>query len=354
MRKNRLPLFVLVLAVLACQVGAPNTPAASPAAPLTPQAAESEPAASPLPPPGDAPPTPPAAPTGAPSAAPGEPLPPFEVDLSQQFAGPVDLAVWTPGAYAGVDASLPVNLDTVANLPVLENLTPDQRAFLAANGFVVIHSQEPQFADIRTRVSEVHGQPYFLTSDAAYHALHLLFDEMLKAIERQWLRPAMIVMTRAVLDEVIASLALVQGSALHGETEQAAAYLSVALKLFDPQAALDASVVEFASAQVEQILLAAGRERSVLFPEFEDDYGAYKPVGHYAGDPELENYFRGMTWYGRVHFQLKDAQNPAFKPSRVPLIITLALRRARLGGSSGFGCLGGDAPGLEFHRRPQR
>ena len=69
----------------------------------------------------------------------------------------------------------------------------------------------------------------------------------------------------------------------------------------------------------------------MLFPDFQDDYGAYKPVGHYAGDPDLETYFRGMTWFGRVHFRLIDPDNPHFVPSRVPLIVTLALRRAQLG-----------------------
>jgi hypothetical protein len=67
----------------------------------------------------------------------------------------------------------------------------------------------------------------------------------------------------------------------------------------------------------------------VLFPDFGDDYGAYKPVGHYAGDPELEAYFRGMTWFGRVNFILEDESS-----SRVPLLITLALRRAAIGEDS--------------------
>jgi hypothetical protein len=37
-----------------------------------------------------------------------------------------------------------------------------------------------------------------------------------------------------------------------------------------------------------------------------------------------------MTWLGRTHFRLSDPTNPSFKPSRVPLIITLALRRAQV------------------------
>jgi hypothetical protein len=79
-------------------------------------------------------------------------------------------------------------------------------------------------------------------------------------------------------------------------------------------------------------MAGGGKDYSALFPDFQDDYGAYKPVGHYASDPDLEAYFRGMTWLGRVHFLLQDPTNPNFAPSRLPLIVTLALRQARLNG----------------------
>jgi hypothetical protein len=330
MKNNRLPFILLVLAMLACQFGAPETPA--PAAPTTQPAPTNTLAAGQADP--GLTPTPQASrPTAtAMAVVPGDQLMPFTTDLTRPFGGGASLAAWSPGTYAGEDASLPVDLLSVSNEPVLANLTPAQRDFLAHNGFVVIRSQEKQFADIRTSVSDLYGQPYFLTTDAAYHALHLLFDEMLKAIERQWLRPSMMDLARAALDQVLSDLSGVEGTSIEAETLQAAAYLSVALKLFDPEATIDPQVADSVTAQVDQILAAAGRERSALFPDFEDDYGAYKPVSHYAGDPELEAYFRGMTWFGRMHFQLKDAQNPDFKPSRLPLIVTLALRRAQFNG----------------------
>ena len=140
----------------------------------------------------------------------------------------------------------------------------------------------------------------------------------------------MMALTQATLQEVRSSVSAVQGTSLETESEQALAYLSVALKLFDPEAEIDPSVADVVSQQVAQIMAAGGKAHSVLFPDFEDDYGAYKPVGHYAGDPELEAYFRGMTWFGRVHFRLVDPEDPDFIPSRLPLIVTLALRRAQV------------------------
>jgi hypothetical protein len=266
-------------------------------------------------------------------------LPSFTADLSRPFAGnllsgePLILQTWTPQPYAGPDISLPLDLTQVTNVHVLDGLTTEQQAFLERNGFVVIHSQEAQFGNIRVQTAAQTGQPYYLTTDAAFHALHLTFDELLKALERQQFRPEMIAITKAALETVRSSLPEVQGTSLEAESRGAEAYLSVALKLFDPSTDIDPAVADIVTRQVDQIVAAGGKAPSALFPDFKDDYGAYKPVGHYAGDPELEAYFRGMTWFGRMHFLLQDPQNPGFVPSRVPLIVTLALRRAQVDGA---------------------
>ena len=73
--------------------------------------------------------------------------------------------------------------------------------------------------------------------------------------------------------------------------------------------------------------------KTTLIEGFEDDYGDYKPVGHYAGDEELERYFRGMTWLGRVHYKFEET---AQETSKVPLIITLALRQVSYVTQRGF------------------
>ena len=111
----------------------------------------------------------------------------------------------------------------------------------------------------------------------------------------------------------------------------AVAYLAVALKLFDPQAVLSPDLEKRIAPQMAQITRAGGREKSALFPAFEDDYGAYKPVGHYSGDPDLETYFQGMTWYGRVQFNFTEVGDLTYQPGKEPLIISTALRRAQIG-----------------------
>ena len=252
-------------------------------------------------------------------------LAPFDVNLDAPFAQ-FEASSWEPTPYQGLDYSLPLDYDLIVNRFVLNGLTEAQDEFLLEHGFVVMHSQENQFSSIRGTVSKRNGQPYYLTTDAAFHALHLTFDDLLKALEKEQFGDSVIEIAQATLTELQGYVPELEGSVIEADLEQAIAYLSVALKLLDPDANIDASVAEIVDAQIAQIMAEGGKQDSVLFPDFEDDYGAYRPVGHYAGDSELEAYFRAMNWLGRVNIPLKDEES-----SRLPLLVTLALRRAKVG-----------------------
>ena len=241
------------------------------------------------------------------------------------FVGPVQKISWQPGVYRG-RLSLPVDLSQINNPGVIDGLTVEQDALLEQNGFTVLATGEEQFEDIRFDVANRQGQPYYLTTDAAYHAMHVTFDETLKSLEREVLRIQMADMMRALLEEVRSYDS--EGTPLEQDAKLAEGYLAVALRLFDPQAELPAELLARIEPQLAQITAAAGRDQSALIPNFEDDYGAYKPVGHYTGEAELENYFRGMTWLGRVSVKLKDPTGGSYQPSRMPLIVTMALRSA--------------------------
>jgi hypothetical protein len=255
------------------------------------------------------------------------PLAPLSLDFSQPFSKTIALTHWTSAALSGEDISLPINLAKAANFHILDKLTTTERASLSTNGFLVIHSQEAQFGDIRDEVAYRNGQPYYLTTDAAYHAMHLQFDALLKALEVQELSPMLLAITQSSLTEVQSYLPLVQGTAMENDTQEAEAYLSVALKLLQPDASIDPAVEEVVNQQVDQIMAYGGKDNSVLLKKysstFEDDYGAYRPVGHYIDSPELEQYFRAMTWYGRVNFALQEG-------SRLPAVVTLALCQAQV------------------------
>ncbi len=239
------------------------------------------------------------------------------------------LSVYDPDDKVNEHSKLPVVLSTIQNREVISGLTVDQQVFLAQNGFVVMESNEAQFKDIRISVSKEQGQPYFLTSDAVYHAVHIGFNDLLEALEKEALRPVMIQLLESVYHQVDGYLQSSRGSNLEIDTLLARNYLAVALKLFAPEYPIPAEVEAMIAAQLGQIKAEAGKAESALIPGFTDDYTAYRPVGHYSGSEELENYFRGMTWLGRVAFNLRNTEDKT-SLSKAPLIITLALREAKL------------------------
>jgi len=243
----------------------------------------------------------------------------------------VEVSIWRKEQSLVEEIALPFSLKQVENPDVVSGLTTSQRNYLEENGFVVIHSHESQFADIRERVSNQYGQPYFLTSDAALHTLQLTFEELLAVLEKEELHPRITAVVQSTLVEILSYYPLVQGTNLETDTHLTAAYLGVALKLLHPQITLEPYLEQQVNAQIEQIMTNTGIEESVLLPGFQDDFGAYIPIGHYRGEPELEAYFRGMTWLSRNHFE-SHITNPNSNPSRIPLIITLALRKAVIEG----------------------
>jgi hypothetical protein len=247
----------------------------------------------------------------------------FPVSANGTSFGTSTLKEWGETAYAAQGDELPVNLEMVENPEVTGGFTKEQIKFLSQNGFVVLHTGDEQFSDIRHTVGDVYGQPYYLTTDAAFHALHINFDALLKGLEKQVLINEAAGIVRSALNEVNRELPAVKGTSIEADAQLALDYLAVALVLFDQASDMPQKTKDRIQPQIDQIRNAAGRDKSAIIPGFMDDYGAYKPVSHYAGDPVLENYFRAMTWTGRVYFNFTD---PAAPPSRAPLIITRAMR----------------------------
>ncbi len=260
-------------------------------------------------------------------------LDPFVIDFGGPSSEIIPINVWDDSkAYQGFPYSLPIDPTLIKNPDVITGLTDEERAYLYQNGFVVIHSQEESFLKIRESVGGDQGQPYFLSVDSALHGFHLQFDELLKEFEKE-MKPRMTEILASTMAVVLEDWASLKGTDLEKDLEVAAQYLGVGLRLFDPQAEIPGEIADVVDAQIALILEASNangiQSLSLVIPNFKDDYSAYKPVGHYAGDEDLENYFRGMTWLGRGNFSIKNTEN-----SRAPLIITLALRRAKVDSTS--------------------
>jgi len=93
--------------------------------------------------------------------------------------------------------TLPVNLGQVSNPAVLKGnkdlelpgLNAAQQSALSRNGFVIAPARWRQF-DAAYEQGRYADQPAFVTTDSMLHIYHLVFDKMLRDLERETLVPA--------------------------------------------------------------------------------------------------------------------------------------------------------------------
>ena len=198
-----------------------------------------------------------------------------------------------------------------ANLPAVEAVFPlseAAKARLRANGFVALPDQEiERLSSAYMRLFSEEQISVFLTSDAALHLFHNVFDDLLAELEKTHLTTDV---QGLVADLYAASAARYQAIPQTQTLGKAAArhnvlFFSVAYRLLDESFEPPDYVEPEASEYLQKVLDHTDTE---FYPG--DDYTQYEPRGHYAGDQDLERYFRGMKWLSRRIFRIEDKLYP--------------------------------------------
>ncbi len=173
---------------------------------------------------------------------------------------------------------------------------------LSKNGFVV--TQEFQRHIFLPYLND--ALPHFVTADSVHRTFHVLLEDHLKLVETNAAGEVTIMLAalRGSLEaqppDAIASGAL---APLAAEAKTLAlAYLQVAEILLAGES-VPPNLPEAVAAEVSAILNAGGFGSSPLFGE-DVDYSQYKPRGFYTESPELQRYFRAMSWFGNAAFLL--------------------------------------------------
>ena len=325
MRKSRinvLALLTLVAAILACNL--PTTPTSPATVPPTP--------------------TPSSATEVAPTSGP-TPTPPPEA-RGPGFAAYSEIAVTLPAAYEGY--TLPVDLADLGNYDQFTFSEP-QNGLLAQNGFVVAPSEQwLEFFQVyeNARYSQT---PVFVTTDSVYHVYHLLFDKMLRDLERERFEPDIRALTAACLQSAQNLHTELQGTELEDLARSIIAYFAVADALINPESSAPPEVANLVQAELALIEAHAGMDGSPIFsqncpdscdpcdpfppeecldqPCLCEDYSQYVPRGHYTRSEQLKRYFRAMMWYGRINMRLQRPDE-----TRMALLITYILRHTEVNG----------------------
>jgi len=201
-------------------------------------------------------------------------------------------------------------------------LSSAEQELVGKQGFAILGGSETTSFHVGyTALFEQH-QPVYVTADSILYAWHSSYDQILQDVERAHLIPAL----RAMLEELRTKL---RRSKADPETRaDLDVYLSVAQSFLDdnvarPTAGGDLAVIDKAvkAGKTEQPdeLMLFGDKKSV-------DFSMFKPRGHYETYPEMQQYFRAMSWLGRTEIEIayKRESNSEWKVNR------RALRGARL------------------------
>ena len=248
------------------------------------------------------------------------------------YQPPDPLALQLPETYAGDLPVPPVNLDDVYFVQDA-NLTPEQLALLAQNGFVVVPGNVPQFDEVYMDDTWPHqeGQGDFITTDALLHSLFLAYQNALLFLEKDEFYGRVVNFVAGGYEAAQAQVTEAAGTPLEGPARNAAVYYAVALLLLadgEPYyivganqesgfregdripsqvlAGADSAILELARPVVDMARAAEGRLKVPMLDDYEEDFSQYKPRSYYAGDPLLEAYFRGLMWLGRITFRAKS------------------------------------------------
>lgn len=273
-------------------------------------------------------------PSAPPTASGPVPTPPGNA-YAPAFASFQPVAVNLPSKFNGGDYTLPVDLGKVQFAGEIK-LSDTQRQLLTKNGFVVTTPKPGEYREFyqiyEQNRYEGDLRPLFVTTDSIYHVYHLIFDKMLRDLERDSFIAILSDLTSSMLKASYQQYGDLKGTPLEEPARRNVAYFAVAAQLLGLPDIVPAEVTDLVNAEVALINAAGGTKVSPIWdrpdlPEEKkliEDYSQYIPRGHYTRSESLKRYFRTMMWYGRLTFRLRDD----FETQRA-LLMTQTLRTAK-------------------------
>lgn len=268
------------------------------------------------------------------AAAAGAPEASCRPMLLQQLAG-ADAsgdADQTPSCAENPWAADLSNVINVANA----YLTDAQTSLLAQQGFFqALISGGGEFFEVYES-NRYNLFPNFVTVDAMVHTYHLYFAYLLRTCERGQLSAELLDLSRRMLAASAGQLQTLAGTEWEAAATLCTGFFAVGTALLDASAPelaqVPAQVQSVVDAELALVYAADGIEPSPLFDQgilapapadgasMGEDYSQYAPRGYYAGDAQLEAYFRAMMWYGRRNFAQRNEVL-----DRCALLVVLAL-----------------------------
>lgn len=191
------------------------------------------------------------------------------------------------------------DLSNVANLQLFY-MDDERMEKLSQNGFLVYGDEGREFFEVY-EMNRYDLIPSFITVDSLMHSYHLYFSYLLKNIEKDYLSDAVTQLSLQMLDSSKEQYQRLQDTEWEEAARRNVAFFTVGMKLLDDSAVVSDDVEEIVRYELDNIKRADDIHESEISQVMED-YTQYIPRGYYEGDERLEQYFRAMMWYGRIHF----------------------------------------------------
>ncbi len=234
------------------------------------------------------------------------------------------------------------------------NLSEEQIKTLLDNGAIILPGNKYDRFEYAYSNLNQKDIPVFITSDSILHLFHLEFNEILKNLEIKKLSPMLKEFLKSSIKESMRQYNGFEDKKLKELSKRNIAYLSVAMKLLDPNYVVTYFVADDVNKELDRIKKHEGFFKSEImskdcpdeclrlaFPKWEDekcsqeikggkifyggkewdsvefyseictrkcyceDYSQYIPRGHYTSSEELKQYFRSMMWLGRITFKTR-------------------------------------------------
>ncbi|HET9955576.1 MAG TPA: DUF3160 domain-containing protein, partial [Polyangiaceae bacterium] len=185
-------------------------------------------------------------------------------------------------------------------------LTNAELEKLGTNGLVI--SRNRAFPTFSYGYQTIYSQdlPLYVSADSILFAVHRSFDTLLSALESAYLKPEL----GRLLDGMRTRLST---SAIEKPlASDLDLYLTVASSLLSNRVMPPVAGADPAEIQAMYDLAKAGSGHRIVTwfgSSRDEDFSQFQPRGHYAGNVDLEAYFRAMMLLGRVDLRIVETRS---------------------------------------------
>ncbi len=268
----------------------------------------------------------------SPSASPTTTTPPavfagLPTTAQAPFAPFAGVPLLDPDEPAWRGPAMPASLGDVAVATALTSEVGEAgvAAALEEQGFVVVPADYRQLHFLYDD-NLYASVPSYVTTDAAYHVWHLVFDKLLRDAEQETLLPALDDLVLGLLRGAEDQAVELAGTPLAEDADRAVQLYQVAA------AALGHDVEPGPLAAQEKELIDARGTAMTASPitGCQVAYSMFTPPGHYTRSADLTRYFLGMSVLGQLGFCLPGtigapSGDQTYDPMRLAVLATRPL-----------------------------